>query len=233
MGKALLSLLGSFTILTIELMKPFKRRTITLKWPGHVKIHYIDPPAVWWIKCLIIFWREVGTKNKEKSQLSELTSSAWEFIWLWKSLRTSPNTVSAKNICLVSDNSMVLGVRIGLLNTNWHYNPHNDAKQQVYKASLLRNVKGYKTMSTPPGLPRTASTHYPQVPAKDSTNWLIFAKCIPKCLCFSVIIHRTFFNFIFYLLGVTLWRQNWFLYIGHLVSCDFTKFNDSFFLVEV
>ena len=138
MGKALLSLLGSFTILTIELMKPFKRRTITLKWPGHVKIHYIDPPAVWWIKCLLILWREVGTKNKEKSQLSELTSFAWEFIWLWKSLRTSPNTVSAKNIRLVSDNSMVLGVRIGLLNTNWHYNPRrNDAKQRDKFIKLL------------------------------------------------------------------------------------------------
>ena len=138
MGKALLSLLGSFTILTIELMKPFKRRTITLKWPWHVKIHYIDPPAVWWIKCLLILWREVGTKNKEKSQLSELTSFAWEFIWLWKSLRTSPNTVSAKNIRLVSDNSMVLGVRIGLLNTNWHYNPRrNDAKQRDKFIKLL------------------------------------------------------------------------------------------------
>lgn len=29
MGKALLSLFGSFTILTIDLMKPFKRETVT------------------------------------------------------------------------------------------------------------------------------------------------------------------------------------------------------------
>lgn len=135
MGKALLSLLGSFTILTIDLMKPFKRRTITLKWPGRVKIHYIDPCAVWWIKCLITPWREVGTKNKEKSQLSEWTSYARELIWSRKSLRTSPYTPSAKKICLVSD-KWWHGPRstAGLLNTNWHYNPCcDDVKQQWYK----------------------------------------------------------------------------------------------------
>lgn len=152
MGKALLSLLGTFTILTIDVMKPFKRRTITLKWPGHVKIHYIDPPAVWWIKCLIILWREVGTKNKEKSQLSEWTSYAWEFIWLWKSLRTSPNTISAKNIRLVSDNSMVLGARIGLLNTNWHYNQCCDDAKQQYKFIKLPSwemLRATKNVHTP------------------------------------------------------------------------------------
>lgn len=133
------SLSYSITVPTTVLKNPFKRRIITLKWLGHIKVHFIFPSALSWTKCLITSQRKVGI-------ITFWVSYAWHLTWPHKPSRPHPipkagsrcawyqiNNDAALGVWLASWLDMDITVHVLMMLNNY----------TSWNSLSLRNEKGY------------------------------------------------------------------------------------------
>lgn len=127
MGKALLSLFGTFRILTIDLTKPFKRETVTSMMEACKNSSQRSP------RCLTGWMRhhtQEGRKTKEQPQPSEGT---------WRA-RDVPVSISHRGLCPAREAGERCGQPVGnretdrqccLWNMSWCYIPFSWGMQII------------------------------------------------------------------------------------------------------